>query len=68
MSLQKRVSDQLKKDGIHLSEEDLQTIVRLLNSLAKIEYEVYRQQKSKSFHCQSPDPQDIGLNHQNLAA
>lgn len=68
MSIQKKVSEGLRKDGVHLSEDDLQSILRLLNSLAKIEYEVYRQQKSKSIHGQSPDPQDIGLNHQNLAA
>lgn len=68
MSIQKTVSDQLKKDGVHLSEDDLQTVIRFLNSLAKIEYEVYRQQKSNSIHGQSPDAQDISLNRQNLAA
>lgn len=68
MSIQKLVSDQLRKDRIYPSEEELQNIVRFLNSLAKIEYEVYRQQKSQSIHGQSRDQQDIGLNHQKLAA
>lgn len=68
MSSQKQIIDELKSDGIHLSEEDLQTVVRFLNSLAKIEYEVYRQQKAQLIHGQFPNGRDIGLNNEKLAA
>jgi len=48
MNIKKDISEHLKKDGIHLGEEELHSIIRFLNSLAKIEYEVYRQQNSTS--------------------
>jgi hypothetical protein len=68
MSTLKQISDQIKKDGISLTEDELQSVVRLLTSLAKIEYEVYREQKSDTIHCQSTEPQEIGHNHKNQAA
>lgn len=60
MSIQKHVGDLLKRDGIHLNEDELRSVIQFLNSLAKIEYEVYRQEKSNGFHCQFPNGRDIG--------
>jgi len=68
MSIQKQVSDHLKSDGISLMEDDLQSVIRLFNCLAKIEYEVYRQQKYNSNHGQLQEPQDISLNNKKTAA
>ena len=60
MSIQKMVSDQLKKDGIYLNQDDIESVIRLFNTLAKIEYDVYVEQKSITNHCQSTERQDLG--------
>jgi hypothetical protein len=68
MSIQKMVSDQLKKDGIYLNEDDIGSVIKLFNTLAKIEYEVYREQKSINDHCQSTERQDLGTEENRRAA
>jgi hypothetical protein len=60
MTFKKHVGDHLKGDGIHLNDEELQSVIQFLNSLAKIEYEVYRQEKLRGFHCRFQNGRDIG--------
>lgn len=48
MSIPKNVTQILKSERLNLSEEDQQNIIRFLNTLAKIEYEDYRNKKSIS--------------------
>lgn len=68
MAADNQIRQNLAKDQIRLSDDDLQSVIRFLNSLAKIEYEVYRQQKSESKYGNSEEPQDISNNNQKLAA
>ena len=68
MAADNQIRQNLAKDQIRLSDDDLQSVIRFLNSLAKIEYEVYRQQKSESKYGNSKEPQDISNNNQKLAA
>jgi hypothetical protein len=63
----KELSRHLQKDGSNLNEDDLNLIAQTLLSFAKVEYEVYRQQKSVVVHCNSHNPHEIG-NIQKLAS
>lgn len=60
MSLPQHVGDLLKRDGIHLKEDELRSVIQFLNTLAKIEYEGYLKEKTKVLDCQSSNRQDIG--------
>jgi hypothetical protein len=44
---------QLKKDGLNLDDHQLNSIRTFLVQLATIEYNLYREQKSKVQNCQS---------------
>lgn len=64
-----QLSINLKRDGLQLSEKELELIVSFLVKLAKYEYESYLENKRKITDCQSKTKQDIGvikLHHPNL--
>ncbi len=50
----------LKKNGLKLTDEELQAVTQLFISLAKIEYDKYREQKSDASFGQVSEPLDIG--------
>jgi hypothetical protein len=68
MLASKELSRLLSKDGLELNEEDLQSIAQTLLSLAKIEYEIYLQQKPKPIHGQFQEPLEIGLTTKKIAS
>lgn len=56
-----QLSQNLKKDGIQLLDEELELILPLLVKLAKYEYENYLSTKRQTTDCQSKTKQDIGI-------
>ena len=59
MIAKKELSSLLKKDGLILNEDELQSVLHTLLSLAKIEYELYQDQKSDQFHGSYLELQEI---------
>jgi hypothetical protein len=60
---------QLKKDGLDLDDNQLNSIRTFLVQMATIEYNLYREQKSKVQNCQSntiielsPNTEELNLN------
>lgn len=57
---------QLKKDGLNLDDNQLNSIRTFLVQMATIEYNQYREQKSKVQNCQSNDIIELSLNREEL--
>jgi len=49
----RELKKQLKKDGLNLDDNQLNSIRTFLVQMATIEYNLYREQKSKVQNCQS---------------
>jgi hypothetical protein len=56
-----QLSQNLKKEGVHLTEKELELILPLMVKLAKYEYENYLTNKRQKTDCQSKTKQDIGI-------
>ena len=57
---------QLKKDGLNLDENQLNSIRTFLVQMATIEYNQYREQKSKVQNCQSSNIIELSHNKEIL--
>ena len=57
---------QMKKDGLNLDDNQLNSIRTFLVQLATIEYNQYREQKSKVQNCQSNGIIELSLNREEL--
>jgi hypothetical protein len=57
---------QLKKDGLNLDDNQLNSIRTFLVQLATIEYNQYREQKSKVQNCQSNSIIELSRNTEKL--
>ena len=57
---------QLKKDGLNLDDNQLNSIRTFLVQMANIEYNQYREQKSKVQNCQSNGIIELSLNREEL--
>jgi hypothetical protein len=60
------LNKQLKKDGLNLDENQLNSIRTFLVQMATIEYNQYREQKSKVQNCQSNGIIELSLNREEL--
>ena len=58
----------LNSGDIKYTKDEMIIVRGLLVSLAKIEYDVYREQKSTTAHCQSTERQDLGTEENRRAA
>lgn len=57
---------QMKKDGLNLDDNQLNSIRTFLVQMATIEYNLYREQKSKAQNCQSNTIIELNLNTEEL--
>ena len=57
---------QMKKDGLNLDDNQLNSIRTFLVQMANIEYNQYREQKSKVQNCQSNGIIELSLNREEL--
>jgi hypothetical protein len=57
---------QMKKDGLNLDDNQLNSIRTFLVQLATIEYNQYREQKSKVQNCQSNSIIELSHNKEEL--
>ena len=57
---------QLKKDGLNLDDNQLNSIRTFLVQMATIEYNLYREQKSKVQNCQSNTILELSHNTEEL--
>jgi hypothetical protein len=57
---------QMKKDGLNLDDNQLNSIRTFLVQLATIEYNQYREQKSKVQNCQSNSIIELSSNTEEL--
>jgi len=57
---------QLKKDGLNLDDNQLNSIRTFLVQMATIEYNLYREQKSKVQNCQSNGIIELSLDREEL--
>ena len=57
---------QLKKDGLNLDDHQLNSIRTFLVQMATIEYNQYREQKSKVQNCQSSNIIELSQNTEEL--
>ncbi len=57
---------QLKKDGLNLDENQLNSIRTFLVQMATIEYNQYRENKRKVQNCQSNGIIELSLNREEL--
>ena len=57
---------QMKKDGLNLDDNQLNSIRTFLVQMATIEYNQYREQKSKVQNCQSSNIIELSLNTEEL--
>ena len=57
---------QMKKDGLNLDDNQLNSIRTFLVQMATIEYNQYREQKSKVQNCQSSNIIELSYNTEEL--
>ena len=57
---------QMKKDGLNLDDNQLNSIRTFLVQMATIEYNQYREQKSKVQNCQSSNIIELSQNTEEL--